>query len=252
MAGDRRCRALEYEDQSRTGVRERLLAAARQELTGPDYDLLAGLTLAGVAERAGVPLRTAKRAFKIDELKTCLREDLLRVRPGEDIDTEDLIEYSSRLINAPQSLSEEMGGIVEAVLEHNIESELFRAVLAFWGLSHHDDEVQLRIHKMYEQWIRDSRNGLNAMIANHADRIALRTDWITIEDFVRAMIAFLEGLAIQESTARRKIELDGTPLSDVQAMHPELPRRIMMAVMASMIEAPDLPTAQEVLDSLDG
>lgn len=46
-----------------------MLKAAREELLSGDYDMLAGLTLAKVAKRAGMSERNAKRAFTAGELR---------------------------------------------------------------------------------------------------------------------------------------------------------------------------------------
>ena len=123
-------------------VRRRMLNAAREELLSPEYDVLAGIFVTKVAKRAGVPERTAKRLFKSHELRDALMEDLLRVRPGEDIDTENLIEFAGRIVDRSRPLADELGEIVDIVFEHNIESELFRSSMAFWALGRHDSDVQ--------------------------------------------------------------------------------------------------------------
>ena len=235
---------------SEADVRRRMLDAAREELLGRDYDVLAGIVVSRVAERAGVPERTAKRMFKADELRAALKEDLLRVRPGEDIDEDDLIEFAGHLCDRSRRLTDELTGIVDAVFEHNVASELFRSATAFWALGQYDLDVQKRLGSMYEEWIRGGRNGLNAMVAQHQGCIQLRHDWISMDDFVRGVIALLEGLAIQESV-RRNSASDADSVSDLSEMDDRLPGRIMLAIFASMIDSPESVGIAEVFQALE-
>ena len=232
-------------------VRRRMLNAAREELLSPEYDVLAGIFVTKVAKRAGVPERTAKRLFKSHELRDALMEDLLRVRPGEDIDTENLIEFAGRIVDRSRPLADELGEIVDIVFEHNVESELFRSSMAFWALGRHDSDVQDRLRTMYQAWLRDSRNGLNAMVAQHQDCFQLRQDWISMEDFVRATIALHEGLAIQESIRRDTLSRGEVQRSDLPEMDDQLPHRIVLAVFASMIDSPSSPAVEEIFGEIE-
>lgn len=220
------------------------------------YDLLAGLSLERVAQHADVPVRSAKREFRSGELREALMQDLLRVRPSEDIADDDFVEFTGRLTDRGRPLADELGDIVSSIVHHNTESELFRALMGFWAFAEHDPDARQRISTMYQQWVRGARDGLNAMFMQHLEVMPLRKDWITVEDFVRTMIAVVEGLAIQLSVADPTPLVEDNGSSDlragVPAMDPELPRKIVLAMMMSMVDIEGLPSAEEVFAQIEG
>ena len=230
-----------------TDVRRRMLDAAREEFLGSDYDVLAGIAVTKVARRAGVPERTAKRLFKTGELRAALMEDLLRVRPREDIDSKDLIKFAGDLMDRSSTLADGLGDVADAVFERNIESDLFRSTSVFWALGRTDPAIEKRLGLLYEQWIRGARDGLNAVVAQHHDCLRLRVDWISVEDFVRAMIAVLEGLAIQESINRSIANSLDETSTDLQQMDDKLPRRVMLALFASMLDSSETARTEDTL-----
>lgn len=94
------------------------------------------------------------------------------------------------------------------------------------------------------------------MFMQHLEVMPLRKDWITVEDFVRTMIAVVEGLAIQLSVADPTPLVEDNGSSDlragVPAMDPELPRKIVLAMMMSMVDIEGLPSAEEVFAQIEG
>lgn len=234
--------------------RRQLLDAGRELLLDETYDMLAGLTLERVAERADVPVRTAKRDFTISEFREALADDLLRIRPGEDIDETTFVEYEGRLTDRSRPIGDEISEIVDSIVQHNVESDLFRLMVAFWAFSAHDPKTEGQIAAMYQQWLRDARDTMNATFMQHLDSMPIRKDWISIEDFIRAITALAEGLAIQmsvqESGARRS---DGSPdLSiGVPDMDPDLPGKVAQTLLASMIEIDGIPSPGELFEEIE-
>ena len=229
-------------------TRQKLLDAAREELMSPEYDLLAGLVLSRVAKRAGVSLSTAKRHLTVDELQAGLQEDLLRVRPGE-LGTEHYSELAEIIVDPERPLDSLVVDIVDLVAKHNSDSDLFRSMMAFWALS--DDDVHTSINDIYNYRLRGGHNGLSSLLEKYPGDIALRDSWISIADFLRAAIALTEGLAIQQSLEQR--DDNGEPVntaSDIRPIDPDLSRKVMLAVFASMIDLDGVASVDEVLEQL--
>ena len=202
-----------------------------------------------VARRANVPLRTAKRELKADELRTALMEDLLRIRPGEAVDAAQFAEFMGQLLDHSQPLGSQIGDIADALVDHNEKSDLFRAMVAFWALSPEDQDVQDRIHAMYAYWIRSGRDGLSTMLMEQPGSMPLRSDWITIEDFVRAMNAVIEGLAIQRTVSPEHDASDTQhDDDDIEPMDPRLARKVMLSVFVSMLDLDGASSTEHILE----
>lgn len=235
--------------------RRKLLDAARELFLREQYDVLAGLTLDRVAERAGVPLRSAKREFTADGLRQAVREDLLRVNPHDDISESDFVAFTVRLTDRDLRLADEIDAIVSLIVEHNVGNDLFKASMAFWAFSAHDPDTRSRLSSMYDEWLRDARDGLSAMFIQQLDAIPLRTDWISIEDFVRAMTAMVEGLAIQLDVNDSDPSALDTGATDLRAgippMDPALAGKVAQALLASMIALPDVPSVDELFELIE-
>lgn len=225
-----------------------MLDAARELLLAEQYDLLAGITLEKVADRAGVPLRTAKRDFTADGLRQAVREDLLRVNPTDDISESDFVAFTGRITDRDRVLADEIEAIVSSIVDHNVGNDLFRALMAFWAFSAHDSDLRNRVSAMYGEWLRDARDGLNAMFIQQLDAMPLRTDWISIEDFVRAMTALVEGLAIQ-------LDVDDVGATDLRSgvppMDPALPGKVAQTLLASMVLLPEVASVEELFELIE-
>ena len=232
-----------------------MLDAARELLLAEQYDLLAGITLEKVADRAGVPLRTARRDFTADGLRQAVREDLLRVNPEDDLSESDFVEFTGRLTDRSTSVASEIDAIIGGIVDHNVANDLFRSTMAFWAFAAHDPDLRARVAAMYDKWLREARDGLSAMFIQQLDAMPLRTDWISIEDFVRAMTALVEGLAIQVDINQATTGSGSSKTSELRAgvppMDPNLPGKIARAVLASMITLPESMSVDELFDIIE-
>lgn len=208
-----------------------------------NYDVFAGLSIAAVAESSHVSLRHARRLFTAESFREAMVDELLRVHPDDDLTTEEFEDFSDRIADESKPLVEEMGSIANLIFEHNIQNPGMRAQVALWGLPPIASEAQLKLAELYLAFLKEARNGLNAMLVARSEAVSLRSDRISVDDFIRTMHALLEGLALQERPHRRLLA-EGEPFNfpaGIEPMDPELPSRVLEIIFESMLAPADEP-----------
>ena len=216
-------------------IRQHMISVARAKFLAEDYDVFADLSIADVAESAHVSVRHARRLFTADSFREAMVDELLRVHPEDDLTPEEFEDFTERIVDETKPLIDEMGDIVSYIYEHNIQNPTMRALLALWSLPPDSSLTQRKIVDVYLRFLKDARNGLNAMLIGRSEALPLREDRISVDDFVRTMTALLEGLAIQERP-HRLLETSGEPFdfpAGIAPMDPELPRRILEIISVS-------------------
>lgn len=219
-----------------TETQRDLVRAAREELFSKDYDVLAGITLVSVAKRAGVSERTAKRAFKANELREELMRDLLSIAPDRDIVHEDIAAIAGHLIDNEVPLRESVAEVAQQVFERSLTSPTLRAEAAFFALGGCYPESGDRLSLMHDEWIRGGRDAINLYAAQSKEAPRFRKDWISSEDVARVVIALTDGLALQEKGRRQNAAGETMSPKDIPPMHPDLVRRVLVAVVESMLD----------------
>ncbi len=231
-------------------VRTRLLDAAAAEFLSPEYGILERVVLRRIAQTAGVPERTARRYFSSSELRGELVNHLLDIRPEVDIDHSDFDLFAAALIDPDTDLSETLMGIARFIFEANQSNELLRAQMALWPYASHNPDIRDRLIELYDYWAKGARDGLNNMFVHYSAQFRFRPDWISVDEFARAMSGFLDGLAQQQVLYDLRAKED--PSYGAGPLHPDLAAKVMIAVFVSMIDVPGVPTIDEVLELVDG
>ena len=239
-------------DDDGQSVREKLLDAAAEEFLSPDYDVLGQVVLARIAERAGVPERSARRYFTAESLRGELVEHLLQVREGVDISTDDFDHFGEALLDRSTPLSETLGLVAEFCFQHNLNNKLMRAQMGLWPYAARNPEIRDRLLSLHDYWASNSKAKFNEMLVDHSDVFRFRPDWISVDDFVRVLTAMVEGLAAQQVLVDlEQADADAQAKPRGRPMDPDLASKALLSIFVSMIDAPWTTGVPEVLKRLD-
>lgn len=235
-------------------VRTRLLDAAAAEFTSPEYGILERVVLSRIAQRAGVAERTARRHFSAAELRQELVSHLLSIRPDVDIGHEEFEAFSAMLQDRELAVADALGAVADQLYEHNLGNDLMRAQMALWPYAENNPDIRERLIELYEYWLHGAKAGLNDMFVTHTDVFSFRTDWISVDDFIRAMTACVEGLAMQQVLydLREADDERGAGTNQfAKPMDQGLAGKVILAVFASMIDRPGVDSVIDMFEQLE-
>lgn len=228
-------------DRQSDDIRRRMIDAGRAKFVSDEYDVFAGLSISEVAEAANVSLRHARRLFTADSFREAMIEDVIRIHPEVDLSSKDAEEFTARVVDPDKSFIEELGDITNYVVEHNIQNPMMRATMALWALPRGSLLVERKMAELYARWLKDFRDGFNAMLSGRVERLKAPAERLSVDDFVRTMNAVVEGLAIQERPHRR-LKQAGQPFdfpAGIEPMDPDLPRKVLEILFDSMTAQAD-------------
>lgn len=212
-------------------VRTRLLAAAADYFRSPEYGILSDVAVTTIAERAGVPIATARRHFSVDELRQELIYYLLQ--PGQDpLGTFDfwiLDEFEAQFGDSTQRVEEVAEKAMNATWPDNIDDPTMQAQMALWPYADGNPTIAHALDALYGRWEQGLRRCLTALLADAGHSVHLRSNWLSIQDFAVLADQLAEGMGVRARVARAAGRPD-------HGFSPEAPGRALVAILASMLQ----------------
>ncbi len=215
-------------------VEARLIYAAEEEFLSDANGLLDRVVLARVAERANVPERTARRLFSSVELRERLIEHMLHIREGVDVGPDEVAAMASLVIDRDVPFEESVGGAVNYLVDHAMANPGLKAVAALWPFAAGNPRAAELMHEMYARWRKEIQAIVNDVLVQHADVFRPRTNWMTVDDLSAAVLAIVDGLAIQRVLFDLVPETPGVPRPQ-----PDLGGRMAVTLLLTMIQIDD-------------
>lgn len=222
------------DDNPSRDVRTRLLAAAADYFRSPEYGILSDVAVTTIADRAGVPIATARRHFSVDELRQELIHYLLR--PGQDplglFDFAVLDEVEAQFGDPSHRADEVLEKAMNSIWPDNINDPTMQAQMALWPYAEGNPSIAQALESLYSQWEQAITRCLRAFLAEAGSSVHVRKDWISIQDFAVLADSLAEAMGVRARTARAAGRPD-------YGFSPEAPGRALVAILASMIQFHD-------------